>query len=94
MSSCRRRSGSAPGRSILLRIGMIDEAGVEREEEVRQRLGLDALRGVDDENRALARRERPRHFVREVDVTRGVDQVELVRHAVGARRNSCGRHSA
>ena len=34
--------------------GMIDEALREREVDVGQRLGLDALGGVDDEDRALA----------------------------------------
>ena len=54
------------------------EPGVHREEEIRQRLRLDALRRVDDEDRALARGERARHLVREVDVPRRVDEVELV----------------
>ena len=58
------------------------EPGIEREEQVRQRLRLNALRRVDDEDRAFARRERTRHLVREVDVPRRVDQVELVRPAV------------
>ena len=46
------------------------EPGVEREEQIRQRLRLNALRRVDDEDRAFARGERARHFVREVDVAR------------------------
>ena len=45
---------------------------------VRQGLRLDPLRRVDDEKRPLARGERTRHLVAEVDVTRRVDQVELV----------------
>ena len=53
------------------------------EVDVGERLRLDALRGVDDEDRALAGRERSAHLVREVDVARRVDQVELVGLAVG-----------
>ena len=45
-------------------------------------LGLDALGGVDDEQRALARGEGARHLVGEVDVAGRVDQVELVGLAV------------
>ena len=67
------------------------EPGVEREEEIRQRLRLDALRRVDDEDRALARGERARHLVREVDVPRRVDEVELVVSPVLRRDTSCGR---
>ena len=69
------------------------QAGVEREEQVGERLGLDALRGVDDEDRALARGQRPRHLVRKVDVAGRVDQVELIRLAVAARCSSSGRRS-
>ena len=49
---------------------------------VRDRLRLDALRRVDDEQRALAGRERARHLVGEVDVARRVDQVQPVGDAV------------
>ena len=37
---------------------------------VGERLGLDALAGVDEQDRALARRQRARHLVAEVDVAR------------------------
>ena len=55
-----------------------------RDGEVRvgQRLGLDALRGVDDQQRALARGERARDLVAEVDMAGRVDQVELIGVAV------------
>ena len=43
-----------------------------------ERLRLGALRGVDDEQRALARLQRPRDLVREVDMARRVDEVELM----------------
>ncbi len=55
------------------------EPGVEREEEVRQRLRLNPLGRVDHENRAFARGEGSRHLVGEVHVTGRVDEIELVR---------------
>ena len=45
---------------------------------VGQRLGLNALRGVDQEHGPLAGRQRARDLVAEVDVAGGVDQVEDV----------------
>ena len=50
--------------------------------EVRNRLCLDALRGVDHQQRPFARGDRARHLVGEVDVSRRVDQVEHVPLAV------------
>ena len=46
-------------------------------------LRLNALRGVDYEQGALAGRYRARHLVREVDVSRGVDEVERIQLSVG-----------
>ena len=54
------------------------KAGVHGEKGVGHRLRLDALRGVDHEHRALACGKRTGHLVGEVNVTRGVDEVELV----------------
>ena len=54
------------------------EVVVDREVGVRERLRLDPLRRVDDEQRALARLERARDLVGEVDVAGRVDQVQLV----------------
>ena len=54
------------------------QIGVHREARVGNRLRLDALRGVDHEDRALARGERAGDLVGEVDVARRVDEVELV----------------
>src|SRR3712207_7586131 len=59
-----------------------------REVGVRHRLRLYALRGVDHEQRAVARRERARDLVREVDVARGVDQVQPVRLAVRSEEHT------
>ena len=49
---------------------------------VGERLSLHALTGVDDQKRALARRQRTRDLVAEVDVARRIDEVELVGVAV------------
>ncbi len=56
--------------------------GVDRLVDVGERLRLDALRGVDDQERALAGGERARDLVGEVDVAGRVDQVEDVGLAV------------
>ena len=54
------------------------EAVVDRQVGVGQRLRLDALRRVDQQQRALAGGQRARHLVAEVDVPGRVDQVEDV----------------
>jgi hypothetical protein len=51
--------------------------------DVGQGLRLDPLRGVDDEDRALARLQAAADLVAEVDVAGRVDQVERVAQAVG-----------
>ncbi len=58
------------------------EVVLEGEVKIGHGLRLDTLRCVDQQQRTLARHQRPAHLVREVDVTRGVDQVELVGLAV------------
>ena len=55
------------------------EVVLEGEVEVREGLRLDALRGVDEQDRALARGERAGDLVAEVDVARRVDHVQRVR---------------
>ena len=62
----------------LVQAGDQLEPGLDREVGVRDGLRLHALRSVDDQQRPLARRQRPRHLIGEVDMTRGVDQLELV----------------
>ena len=82
----RRGARRAPGGAVGIRLRKVDlvrdrndlESAVDREIRVRQRLRLDPLRRVDDEERALARLQRARDLVREVDVSRGVDEVELM----------------
>ena len=63
-----------------------------RQVHVGERLGLDALAGVDDEDGALAGLERSAHLVGEVDVPRGVDEVERV--ALAVRRVVVEAHGA
>jgi hypothetical protein len=57
-------------------------AGVERVIDVGERLRFDPLAGVDHQQRAFAGRQRPRHFIGEVDVAGRVHQVEDVGLAV------------
>ncbi len=57
-------------------------ARVERVIDVGERLRLDSLARVDHQERALAGGERARHLIGEVDVARGVHQVEDVGLAV------------
>jgi len=59
------------------------EAAVDGEVGVGERLRLDPLGGVDDEQRPFAGGERAGDLVAEVDVAGGVDQVEDVLRAVG-----------
>ena len=58
------------------------EVVLEREVEVGDRLRLHPLRGVDHHQRALAGHERTPDLMGEVDVTGGVDEVELMELAV------------
>ena len=82
--------GDLLGHALGLGAGQVDlvqardelEAGVDGEVGVGQRLGLDALRRVDDEQRALARRQAARDLVGEVDVAGRVDELQLVGLAV------------
>ena len=79
-----------PPHLVGLRAGQIDlvddrndlEVVLDGEIRVGERLRLDALRRVDEQQRALARRERARDLVREIDVPGRVDQVEDVVLAV------------
>ena len=58
---------------------------IEREIDVGERLRLDALARIDDQQRALARGQAARNFVGEIDVARSIDQVEDVALAVFGR---------
>ena len=63
------------------------QSGIQSQINVGERLGLDALASVDDEQRALAGRERARDLVAEVDVARSVDQVERVLDLLAVARS-------
>ena len=67
------------------------ESVIDGEVGVGQGLGFDALRGIDDQQRAFAGGQRARDFVGEIDVAGSVDEVELVGLAVLRRCTSCGR---
>ena len=58
---------------------------------VGQRLRFHALRRIDHQQRAFARRQRTRDFIAEIDVAGGVDEVELVGLAVGRRIHHADR---
>ena len=94
LAEIRRTSSGVPadqlrdlrGRRVgigLRQIDLVDdreqlEVVLDRQVGVGDRLRLHALCGVHDQHGALARLQRPRHLVGEVDVPRRVDQVELV----------------
>ena len=63
---------------------MMREVLAQGEMDVGERLGLDALGGVDDEDRALAGLQAVADLVGEVDVAGRVDEVEPVGQAVAA----------
>ena len=78
-SSCLCTAGNVGVRQIDLVDHRDDgEPLFVREMHIRDRLRLDALRGVDDEQRAFAGRERARNFIREIDVPRRIEQIEPV----------------
>ncbi len=56
--------------------------GVERVVDVGERLRLDALAGIDHQERAFAGRQRAGNLIGEVDMAGGVDQVEDIGLAV------------
>ena len=58
--------------------GMTVRPCLHREMDVGHGLGFDALRGIDDEQRAFAGGEGAGDFVGEVDVAGGVEQVQFV----------------
>ncbi len=57
---------------------------VNGEIDVGQRLRFHTLSGVDHQDRTFARGQRTADFVRKVDVSGGVHQIELIGFAVGS----------
>ena len=91
-SICRRASSGCGAGQIDLVDDRDDlEVVLDREVRVGERLRLDALRRVDQQQRAFARGERSRDFVRKVDVPGRVDQVERRRSARPWPCSSAGR---
>ncbi len=62
------------------------EALIDRRNAIRDALGLDALRRVDHQQRALARRQRARHLVGKIDVARRVDKIQLIFFSIFGRK--------
>jgi len=61
-----------------LQIDLVDDGNnfepvIDREIGIGERLGLDALRSINDEERAFARGERARDFVGKIHVARSVN---------------------
>ena len=83
--SAATRSGSAPGQVDLVQAGDQLQPAVDGQVGVGHGLRLDALRGVDHQQRALARGQGARHLVGEVHVPGRVDQVQLVGLPVARR---------
>jgi hypothetical protein len=76
------RLGIGRGKVDLVEDGDERQAFAQCQVDVGERLRLDALGGVDHEDRALAGLEAVAHLVAEVDVTGRVDEVEAVGQAV------------
>ena len=89
-------------RSVRVGRGKVDlvddgddlELVLDREVGVRERLRLDPLRRVDDEHGPLARLQRARDLVGEVDVPGRVDQVQLIALPGDAHRLGLDRDPA
>ena len=62
--------------------GMMVEVLLHRQVHIGDGLRLDALRGIDDQQRPFARAQAARNFVGEIHVAGRVDQVQLVGLAV------------
>ena len=81
-SICCDALGLGGGEIDLVEDGDDFVVGVERLVDIGEGLRLDALGGVDDQQRTLAGGERARDFVGEVDMAGGVDEVEDIVLAV------------
>ena len=77
-----RQFGVGRGKVYLVQHRDHVDALLDRRVTVRHRLGLDALRNVHYQERALACGERTGDLIRKIDVSRRVDQIEQVRKSV------------
>ena len=93
-AECLQATGSFKVRGAFNAISALGgdqlEAGLDRRVGVRDGLRLDALRRVDDEQRALAGGERARDLVGEVDVAGGVYEVQVPRAVVSLVEDAYG----
>ena len=88
-SNCRCTDGNIGVRQIDLVDHRNDrEALFVREMHVRHRLRFHALRRIDDQQRALARRQTARNFVGKIDVPRRIEQIQ----PIGLARLRCIIH--
>ena len=55
---------------------------IDGEIRIRECLRFDALRSIDDQQRAFAGRQRPRNFVGKIHVPRRINQIQLIRLAI------------
>ncbi len=74
--------GLGAGQVDLVEHGDDGQIMVDGHVQVGQRLRLDALRGVDEQHRALACGQRAGHLIREVHMAGGIDHAERVFGAV------------
>ena len=58
------------------------EIMVQRQISIRERLGFHALRSIHHQQRAFARLQAARNFIREIDMAGRIDQIELIHIAV------------
>ncbi len=86
-NSSLQRCGVGRGQVDLVEHGDDLEVVFDRLVAVGERLGLDALAGVHQQHRALAGRQRARDLVAEVDVARGVDELDQVALVVRRARS-------
>jgi hypothetical protein len=70
--------GFRSGKIDLVENGDDLQVVLESQVGIGQRLGLDALAGVDHQERPLARGKTTRHLVGKIHMTGGVDEVELI----------------
>ena len=83
-------SGCAAGKVDLVEHGNDRHVILHGQVEVRQRLGLDALGGVHQQDRAFAGGQGTRNLVGEVHVPGGVDHVQCVGLAIDLPRHAHG----
>ena len=77
-NSPRTRAGSALGKIDFIDHRHQREMLFIGEDAIRHRLRLHPLHGIHHQDGAFARREAARHFVMEIHMARGIDQVQFI----------------